>query len=59
MNSGHYILGGWALDYRHLDGARARNRTENLGIKSPLLCQLSYAGASADFDRSRPWILLP
>ena len=25
-------------------GARARNRTENLGIKSPLLCQLSYAG---------------
>jgi hypothetical protein len=40
-------------------GARARNRTENLGIKSPLLCQLSYAGASADFDRSRPWILLP
>jgi hypothetical protein len=32
-------------------GARARNRTENLGIKSPLLCQLSYAGASADFDR--------
>ena len=25
-------------------GARARNRTVNLGIKSPLLCQLSYAG---------------
>ncbi len=30
-----------------LAGARARNRTENLGIKSPLLCQLSYAGAEA------------
>ena len=24
-------------------GARAGNRTLNLGIKSPLLCQLSYA----------------
>ena len=25
------------------DGERGRNRTFNLGIKSPLLCQLSYA----------------
>jgi hypothetical protein len=31
--------------------ARARNRTENLGIKSPLLCQLSYAGAEATSQR--------
>ena len=30
----------WVTRY----GARARNRTVNLGIKSPLLCQLSYAG---------------
>ena len=29
-------------------GARARNRTVNLGIKSPLLCQLSYAGKLFD-----------
>jgi hypothetical protein len=28
------------------DGARAGNRTLNLGIKSPLLCQLSYASLS-------------
>ena len=27
------------------DGARAGSRTLNLGIKSPLLCQLSYASA--------------
>jgi PrgI family protein len=32
---------------RRVVSARARNRTENLGIKSPLLCQLSYAGAEA------------
>ncbi len=25
------------------EGERAGNRTPNLGIKSPLLCQLSYA----------------
>jgi hypothetical protein len=28
-------------------GARAGNRTLNLGIKSPLLCQLSYASTPA------------
>jgi hypothetical protein len=28
--------------------APARNRTWNLRIKSPLLCQLSYRGASSD-----------
>src|SRR3954451_16780784 len=28
-------------------GAPARNRTWNLRIKSPLLCQLSYKGAAA------------
>ncbi len=28
------------------NGARAGNRTLNLGIKSPLLCQLSYASMS-------------
>ena len=30
------------------DGARAGSRTLNLGIKSPLLCQLSYASAEAE-----------
>jgi hypothetical protein len=30
----------------YIFGARAGNRTLNLGIKSPLLCQLSYASTS-------------
>src|SRR5437016_10158302 len=30
----------------HTIGARAGSRTLNLGIKSPLLCQLSYASAA-------------
>ena len=32
--------------------APARNRTWNLRIKSPLLCQLSYKGAARSVERS-------
>jgi hypothetical protein len=32
--------------------APARNRTWNLRIKSPLLCQLSYKGAVRSVERS-------
>ena len=31
------------ISVRRKGGERGRNRTFNLGIKSPLLCQLSYA----------------
>ena len=34
-------------DYHAKDGERGRNRTYNLLIKSQLLCQLSYAPATA------------
>ena len=39
----------------HTNGARAGSRTLNLGIKSPLLCQLSYASVStAALDSKEP-----
>ena len=37
-------------DGAHRDGARAGNRTLNLGLKRPLLCQLSYASGSVGID---------
>src|ERR1700694_1091733 len=43
-------------------GARAGSRTLNLGIKSPLLCQLSYASTlrwEPSVDSKEPWPLTP
>src|SRR5690349_1438472 len=38
--------------------APGRNRTFNLRIKSPLLCQLSYKGGLAANDSGEAWALL-
>ena len=42
---GALVIIPYAIDYK--DGERGRNRTYNLLIKSQLLCQLSYAPATA------------
>jgi hypothetical protein len=47
------IVGSFELESTRY-GARAGSRTLNLGIKSPLLCQLSYASAC---ERGRLTIL--
>src|SRR5690348_8445049 len=39
------LLGRFSRTCTQHSGARAGSRTLNLGIKSPLLCQLSYASA--------------
>ena len=41
------------VDVQHI-GARAGSRTLNLGIKSPLLCQLSYASVEPTVDSKVP-----
>src|SRR5712691_4734894 len=47
----HSATGGSLLKRRRMGDAPTRNRTENLLIKSQLLCQLSYRRAGGNIVR--------
>jgi hypothetical protein len=48
----------WALSIKGFRGGRRKNRTFNKRIKSPLLCQLSYAPGLFNFQ-SLSFAVLP